>query len=69
MSHDIRTPMNAIMGFTGLLKNHLDDKELAQGYVGKIETASDFLLSLINNVLEMARLRWKVNLERVQNSH
>ena len=56
MSHDIRTPMNAIMGFTGLLKNHLDDKELAQSYIGKIETASDFLLSLINNVLEMARI-------------
>lgn len=56
MSHDIRTPMNAIMGFTSLLKNHLDDKELAQGYIGKIETANDFLLSLINNVLEMARI-------------
>lgn len=45
--------MNAIMGFTGLLKSHLDDRALAQSYIGKIETANDFLLSLINNVLEM----------------
>lgn len=56
MSHDIRTPMNAIIGFTDLLKKHLDDKELARSYIEKIETANDFLLSLINNVLEMARI-------------
>lgn len=56
MSHDIRTPMNAIIGFTDLLKKHLDDKELAQNYIGKIETANGFLLSLINNVLEMSRI-------------
>ena len=56
MSHDIRTPMNAIIGFTGLLKNHLDDQERARNYIEKIETANDFLLSLINNVLEMARI-------------
>lgn len=56
MSYDIRTPMNAIIGFTDLLKKHLDDKELAQSYIGKIETANDFLMSLINNVLEMARI-------------
>lgn len=69
MSHDIRTPMNAIIGFTGLLKNHLDDKELAQSYIGKIETANDFLLSLINNVLEMARIEsGKVILDETANN-
>ena len=56
MSHDIRTPMNAIIGFTELLAKHLDDKELATSYIKKIQTANDFLLSLINNVLEMARI-------------
>lgn len=56
MSHDIRTPMNAIIGFTDLLKKHIEDKELALDYIGKIQTANDFLLSLINNVPEMARI-------------
>ena len=56
MSHDIRTPMNAIIGFTDLLKKHIEDKELALDYIGKIQTTNDFLLSLINNVLEMARI-------------
>ncbi len=56
MSHDIRTPMNAIIGFTELLDKHLDDKELAREYIKKIKTSNEFLLSLINNVLEMARI-------------
>lgn len=56
MSHDIRTPMNAIIGFTELLEKHLDDRELAASYIKKIQTSNDFLLSLINNVLEMARI-------------
>ena len=56
MSHDIRTPMNAIIGFTELLEKHLDDKELALSYIKKIQASNDFLLSLINNVLEMARI-------------
>lgn len=56
MSHDIRTPMNAIIGFTELLEKHLDDKELSKGYIKKIQTSNEFLLSLINNVLEMARI-------------
>ncbi|MGN0164847.1 MAG: hybrid sensor histidine kinase/response regulator [Lachnospiraceae bacterium] len=56
MSHDIRTPMNAIMGFTELLEKHLDDKELAKSYIKKIKVSNEFLLSLINNVLEMARI-------------
>jgi len=56
MSHDIRTPMNAIVGYTELVKSHLDDKALAEEYLRKIEYSNDFLLSLINNVLEMARI-------------
>ena len=56
MSHDIRTPMNAIIGFTELLEKHIDDRELALSYLGKIRTSNDFLLSLFNNVLEMARI-------------
>ncbi len=56
MSHDIRTPMNAIIGFTDLLEKHLDDKEAAQSYIDKIKYSNEFLLSLINNVLEMARI-------------
>ena len=56
MSHDIRTPMNAIIGFTKLLEKHLDDKELAKSYIKKIQTSNDLLLSLINNVLEMTRI-------------
>ncbi|MGN0368025.1 MAG: ATP-binding protein [Wujia sp.] len=56
MSHDIRTPMNAIIGYTNLLENHLDDPEKITKYIQKIRYSSDFLLSLINNVLEMARI-------------
>lgn len=56
MSHDIRTPMNAIVGFTNLLEKHLDDQEKAKDYIRKIQSSSEFLLSLINDVLEMARI-------------
>lgn len=56
MSHDIRTPMNAIIGFTELLQKKIDNKEKCQDYVKKIKDSSQFLLSLINNVLEMARI-------------
>ena len=56
MSHDIRTPMNAIMGFSELLEEHIDEREKALDYIAKIRTSSDFLLSLINHVLEMARI-------------
>ena len=56
MSHDIRTPMNAIVGYTGLLKKHLDDRTRCEDYIGKIQTSSEYLLALINNVLEMARI-------------
>ena len=56
MSHDIRTPMNAIIGFSDLLEKHLDDKEKVHDYVKKIQLSGSFLLSLINYVLEMARI-------------
>lgn len=56
MSHDMRTPMNAIMGFTNLASMHLDDRELVRDYLGKIAAASDHLLSLINDVLDMSRI-------------
>lgn len=56
MSHDIRTPMNAIIGFAELLEKHLDNKERAMDYVKKIRSSSSFLLSIINYVLEMARI-------------
>lgn len=56
MSHDIRTPMNAIIGFTDLLGENLGDEKKARDYIGKIKSSSDYLLSLINNVLEMARI-------------
>lgn len=56
MSHDIRTPMNAIIGFSDLLERHLDDKEKVSDYIAKIRSSSSFLLSLINYVLEMSRI-------------
>lgn len=56
MSHDIRTPMNAIIGFTDLLNDNLSDADKARNYITKIRSSSDYLLSLINNVLEMARI-------------
>lgn len=56
MSHDIRTPMNAIIGFTSLAQSHLDDKEKLDSYLKKISTSSEYLLSLINDVLDMSRI-------------
>lgn len=56
MSHDIRTPMNAIIGYAGLLKKNIDNKEKLYSYIEKIQHSGEFLLSLINNVLEMARI-------------
>ena len=56
MSHDIRTPMNAIMGFTDLLEKEITDNDTAKHYIKRIQAANSFLLSLINNVLEMARI-------------
>ena len=56
MSHDIRTPMNAIVGFTALASSRIDDRELVQDYLGKISVSSQHLLSLINDVLDMSRI-------------
>ncbi|MEE1400176.1 MAG: response regulator [Bulleidia sp.] len=56
MSHDIRTPMNAIIGFSGLLEQNLDNKEKAKGYLKKIQVSSNLLLKIINQVLERARI-------------
>lgn len=56
MSHDIRTPMNAIIGYTELLQQNIDDASKRENYLAKIRSASEFLLRLINNVLEMARI-------------
>lgn len=56
MSHDIRTPMNAIVGFTNLAINHINNKEQVQEYLKKIMTSGNHLLSLINDVLDMSRI-------------
>ena len=56
MSHDIRTPINAIIGFLHLLAEQQDDPEKRKEYIPKIESASELLLSIINNVLEMSKL-------------
>lgn len=56
MSHDIRTPMNAIVGFTGLARKHVHDMDRVKEYLGQIETASGQLLSLLNDVLEISNL-------------
>ena len=64
MSHDIRTPMNAIIGFTSLAATHIDNKEQVLDYLKKISTSSQHLLSLINDVLDMSRIEsGKVKLE------
>lgn len=56
MSHDIRTPMNAIIGFTHLLSDNLADIKKSREYIGKIQSSSNLLLMIINQVLEMARI-------------
>ena len=64
MSHDIRTPMNAIIGFTALAGAHVDEPEIVQDYLTKISTSSQHLLSLINDVLDMSRIEsGKVQIE------
>lgn len=56
MSHDIRTPMNAIIGFTALAQTHIDDTAQVQDYLSKINTSGMHLLSLINDILDMSRI-------------
>ena len=69
MSHDIRTPMNAIIGFTSLAAAHIDNIEQIQDYLAKITTSSNHLLSLINDVLDMSRIEsGKVKIEEKETS-
>ena len=69
MSHDIRTPMNAIIGFTSLAAAHIDNKEQVKDYLTKIATSSNHLLSLINDVLDMSRIEsGKVKIEEKESS-
>ncbi len=67
MSHDIRTPMNAIAGFTVLAASHIDNKEQVKDYLSKISVSSQHLLSLINDVLDMSRIEsGKMTLEETE---
>ena len=67
MSHDIRTPMNAIIGFTTLAISNIDDKERVKDYLTKTLASSNHLLSLINDVLDMSRIEsGKIHLEEVE---
>lgn len=64
ISHDIRTPLNAIIGFTALASTHLDEPESVSGYLSKITTSSNHLLSLINDVLDMSHIEsGKINID------
>lgn len=64
MSHDIRTPMNAIVGFTELATRHADDPDRINEYLEKIKASGDHLLNLINDILDMSRIeQGKVSLE------
>ena len=67
MSHDIRTPMNAIIGFTTLALSNIDDTDRVKDYLGKTLASSNHLLSLINDVLDMSRIESrKIHLEEVE---
>ena len=67
MSHDIRTPMNAIIGFTTLALSNINDTERVKDYLGKTLASSNHLLSLINDVLDMSRIEsGKIHLEEVE---
>ncbi len=56
MSHDIRTPMNAIVGLTKLMQHSLNDPEILSGYIRKLQSSSEYLLSLINDILDMRKI-------------
>ena len=69
MSHDIRTPMNAIIGFTALASTHIEQREQVESYLKKIMTSSNHLLSLINDVLDMSRIEsGKISLDEKPSS-
>ena len=64
MSHDLRTPMNAIIGYTTLVQSNIDNPEKTEGYVKKILSSSNHMLSLINDILDMSRIEsGKLNIE------
>ncbi len=64
MSHDIRTPMNAIIGFTTMAKKYLDTPEIAKDYLNKVDMSSQHMLHIVNDILDMARIdSGKVELE------
>ncbi len=67
MSHDIRTPMNAIIGFTTLAVSHLNDRERVKDYLAKILASGNHLLSLINDILDMSRIEsGKIHLDETE---
>ena len=67
MSHDIRTPMNAIIGFTTLAVSHLDDRDRVKDYLTKILASGSHLLSLINDILDMSRIEsGKIQLDETE---
>ena len=67
MSHDIRTPMNAIIGFTTLAVSNIDNKKRVRDYLGKILSSSNHLLSLINDILDMSRIEsGKIHLDETE---
>ena len=67
MSHDIRTPMNAIIGFTTLAVSNINNKKMVRDYLGKILSSSNHLLSLINDILDMSRIEsGKIHLEETE---
>lgn len=67
MSHDIRTPMNAIVGYTNLALNHINDQAKVHNYLNKIASSSNHLLSLINDVLDMSKIEsGKIQLDKNQ---
>ena len=67
MSHDIRTPMNAIIGFTTLAVSNIDNQKRVRDYLGKILSSSNHLLSLINDILDMSRIEsGRIQLEETE---
>ncbi|WP_302963850.1 ATP-binding protein [uncultured Adlercreutzia sp.] len=57
MSHEIRTPLNGIIGLNHLMERHIDDREAMAGYVGRLGKAAQYLLSLVNDILDMSKLQ------------
>lgn len=64
MSHDIRTPMNAIVGLTELMQHHLDDQEALEQYIEKLRSSGHYLLDLINDILDLSKIeKWFYGIE------